>query len=133
MSVLREEFPQRGMETLCGLFGYSRQAYYQYVSENEYRDNAITPLILEAVRNYRKEAPRMGILKLHYLVSTLFKGEQVPGRDAFFNLMRENGFVLRKRKTRKTTNSRHHFRKFENLIVGFEPTKPNQLDRKSVV
>lgn len=127
MSVLREEFPQRGMETLCGLFGYSRQAYYQYVSENEYRDNAITPLIFEAVRNYRKEAPRMGILKLHYLVSTLFKGEQVPGRDAFFNLMRENGFVLRKRKTRKTTNSRHHFRKFENLIVGFEPTKPNQL------
>jgi transposase InsO family protein len=41
--------------------------------------------------------------------------------------MRANGLVLRKRKTKKTTNSRHHFRKFENLIVGFEPTKSNQL------
>lgn len=127
MSVLREEFPKLGMESLCELFGYSRQAYYQYVTENEFRDNAITPLIFDAVRNYRKDAPRMGIIKLHYLISNLFKDEQVPGRDAFFNLMRENGFVLRKRKTRKTTNSRHHFRKFENLIIGFEPTAPNQL------
>ena len=115
------------METLCGLFGYSRQAYYQYVSENEYRENAITPLIFDAVRKYRKDAPRIGTLKLHNMVANLFKDEQVPGRDAFFNLMRENGFVLRKRKTRKTTNSRHHYRKFENLIIGFEPTAPNQL------
>jgi len=127
VSVLRVEFPKQGMDTLCGLFGYSRQAYYQYVTENEFRDNAITPLIFDAVRNYRKDAPRIGSLKLHYLISNLFKDEQVPGRDAFFNLMRENGFVLRKRKTRKTTNSRHHFRKFENLIIGFEPTTPNQL------
>lgn len=127
MSVLREEFPKQGMDTLCGLFGYSRQAYYQYVTENEFSDNAITPLIFDAVRDYRKDAPRMGVLKLHYLISNLFKGEPVPGRDAFFDLMRENGFVLRKRKTRKTTNSRHHFRKFENLIIGFEPTAPNQL------
>ena len=127
MSVLREEFPKQGVDTLCGLFGYSRQSYYQYVTENEFRDNAITPLIFDAVRNYRKDAPRMGIIKLHYLISNLFKDEQVPGRDAFFNLMRENGFVLRKRKTTKTTNSRHHFRKFENLIIGFEPTTPNQL------
>ena len=127
MSVLREEFPKQGMNTLCGLFGYSRQAYYQYVTENEFRDNAITPLIFDAVRDYRKDAPRMGIIKLHYLISNLFKDEQVPGRDAFFNLMRENGFVLRKRKTRKTTNSKHHYRKFDNLVIGFEPTAPNQL------
>ena len=127
MSVLREEYPKHGMDTLCGLFGYSRQAYYQYVSENEYRENAITPLIFDAVRKYRKDAPRIGTLKLHNMVANLFKDEQVPGRDAFFNLMRENGFVLRKRKTRKTTNSRHHYRKFENLIIGFEPTAPNQL------
>jgi Transposase and inactivated derivatives len=127
VSVLREEYPMLGMESLCGLFGYSRQAYYQHVSENEYRDNAITPLIFDAVQNYRKHAPKIGILKLHYLISNLFKDERVPGRDAFFNLMRENGFVLRKRKTKKTTNSRHHFRKFDNLIVGFEPTAPNQL------
>jgi len=127
VSVLRKEFPKLGMESLCGLFGYSRQAYYQYVTENEFRENSITPLIFDAVRKYRKDAPRMGILKLHYLISNLFKDELVPGRDAFFNLMRDNGFVLRKRKTRKTTNSRHHFRKFENLIVGLEPAAPNHL------
>ena len=88
MSVLREEFPKQWMDTLCRLFGYSRQAYYQYVSENEFRDNAITPLIFDAVCNYRKDAPRIGAIKLHYLISNLFKDEQVPGSDAFFILMR---------------------------------------------
>ncbi|HET9571160.1 MAG TPA: hypothetical protein VFP20_07115 [Bacteroidales bacterium] len=73
MSVLREEFPKQGMDTLCGLFGYSRQAYYQYVAENEYRDNAITSLIFEVVRNFRKDAPWMGIIKLHYLQLTFFQ------------------------------------------------------------
>jgi putative transposase len=127
VNVLHERYPQHGLGTLCGLFGYSRQAYYKYVSGNEYKENAIIPLVLESVGRYREKAPRMGSLKLYHLIRELFQGERIPGRDAFFNLLHENGFVLRKRKTRKTTNSRHRFHKYGNLVKGFDPTAPNQL------
>ncbi|MGL4293667.1 MAG: IS3 family transposase, partial [Bacteroidales bacterium] len=41
--------------------------------------------------------------------------------------LRDNGLMIRKRRTRKTTNSNHNYRKFENLIKDFIPTKPNML------
>ena len=51
------------------------------------------------------------------------------GRDAFFDLLRDNGLLVRKRRRRKpiTTFSNHPFKKYQNLIKGFEPTAPNQL------
>ena len=51
------------------------------------------------------------------------------GRDMFFDLLRENGLLIRKRRGRKprTTFSDHWYRKYENLIVGLVPTMPNQL------
>jgi len=50
------------------------------------------------------------------------------GRDAFFDLLRENGLLIRRRKrVPKTTNSKHWLKKYPNLIEGFIPTAPNQL------
>lgn len=49
------------------------------------------------------------------------------GRDMFYRFIKENNLIVRKRKTHKTTNSAHHFNRFDNLIIGFTPTGPNQL------
>ena len=51
------------------------------------------------------------------------------GRDAFFDLLRENNLLVRKRKGRKpqTTFSKHWYKKYDNLIIGFVPTAANQL------
>ncbi|MGL4293932.1 MAG: IS3 family transposase, partial [Bacteroidales bacterium] len=98
------EYPTRGMDILCGLFGKSRQGWYQYKADY-YRDNATELMIIKAVGEIRLKAPRIGCLKLHYMISNLFQGEDVPGRDSFYKLLRDNGLMIRKRRTRKTTNS----------------------------
>lgn len=126
VNALRTEFSTCGMGVLCGLFGKSRQGWYQYKSDY-YRDNATELMILKAAHEIRDKAPRIGCLKLHYMISNMFRGEDIPGRDHFYKLLRDNGMMLRKRKSRKTTNSNHHYRKFENLIKDFSPTRPNML------
>lgn len=51
------------------------------------------------------------------------------GRDAFFDVLRKHGLLVRKRKRSKpqTTFSNHWMRKYPNLITSFVPTAPNQL------
>jgi transposase InsO family protein len=50
------------------------------------------------------------------------------GRDALFNLLSEQGLLIRKRKRCSiTTNSNHWYRKYPNLIRGFVPYRSNQL------
>jgi putative transposase len=50
------------------------------------------------------------------------------GRDKFFDLMRDEGLLIRrKRKYVKTTNSEHGFRVYSNKIKGLKITRPNQV------
>jgi putative transposase len=50
------------------------------------------------------------------------------GRDKFFNVLKNNGLMIRRR-TRKaiTTNSRHNLRRYPNLIKDIQISGPNQL------
>lgn len=56
-------------------------------------------------------------------------GEQMAiGRDGFYDLLRRNGLLVRKRKNRVvTTNSFHWLRKYPNLIRDLSVTRPNQI------
>lgn len=51
------------------------------------------------------------------------------GRDTFFDLLRKQGLLVRKRKRSKpqTTFSNHWLRKYQNLVMSFIPNAPNQL------
>ena len=50
------------------------------------------------------------------------------GRDHFFDLLAKNKLLVRKTKrSTHTTNSKHHFRRYPNLIKGFEPLKAHEL------
>ncbi len=49
------------------------------------------------------------------------------GRDRLFDLLRENRLLIKKKKKYiVTTNSRHRFKKYSNLIKGKEATGPEQ-------
>lgn len=49
------------------------------------------------------------------------------GRDRLFDKLRENGLLVKwKKKYIQTTNSRHRFKKYKNLIKEIEPTGCNQ-------
>ena len=50
------------------------------------------------------------------------------GRDRFFDFLRANGLLVERRKNYLvTTNSRHHFRKYSNLIKELALPAPNQV------
>ena len=118
------------MGSLTGLFGYSRQSYYNGVKDDEFAENAIEPLIVEKAKEYRAKNPGLGCTKLYLIIKELFeKTNCMPGRDAFIDLLRRNGLMvqLKRRRHYRTTDSNHHYHKYNNLIKGIVPLRPNEI------
>lgn len=112
---------------LCSLFGKTRQAFYKNNKEN-IKQQINNDLILTLVKKYRENQKRIGARKLLAMISESLSEKQAIGRDAFFTLLRTNGLLVRKRKTRIiTTQSFHWLHKYPNLIKEFVPSKSNQL------
>ena len=53
----------------------------------------------------------------------------MPGRDAFIEILRKNGLMvkIRRRRRYKTTDSNHNLRKYPNLIKDVIPCRPNEI------
>lgn len=127
MTALRTDHPGTEMETLCGLFGKSRQAYYQR-SKYIYNKGLKEEILLQMVKKERKKMPRIGGRKLLHLIQPKLPLELYLGRDLFFDFLRSNGLLVKKRHNRtRTTNSNHWLRRYPNLIVGFIPDHAHQL------
>lgn len=115
------------VDTMCGLFGKSRQAYYQQKNHN-YKSAIQSEILLQLVDHERKLMPRIGGRKLLHKLKPLLVGDLEVGRDAFFDFLREHGRLVRKKRYRvKTTFSNHWLRKYPNLIKDFIPNGPHQL------
>ena len=114
------------MDTLCKLFGKTRQAYYKK------RRTCLSKLqlqyiLLDGIAYYRSKAPLLGGVKLHAELTLLYGREIVGGRDAFLNFMRRQKLMLPARQARHTTNSNHLYRKYPNLTKGLRAEYPNHL------
>ena len=129
MSLLREEGSGAAQSTLCGLFGYSRQAYNKRDDKDGFAEDAIEPIIMEKAREYRKANPGLGAPKLHAILKrTIDDTGCFPGRDAFTEMLRKHGLMVRikRRRRYKTTDSEHNYRKYPNLIKGVVPNPPTK-------
>lgn len=85
---------------------------------------------MQEVLRIRRIQKRIGTRKLLILMNDFMQQHIIQiGRDAFFDLLRKQGLLVRRRKRSKpqTTFSNHWLRKYPNLIVGFIPNAPNQL------
>ena len=73
--------------------------------------------------------PRLGTRKLYYLLKESFRRDGIIiGRDRLFDLLRQEGLlIIKKKKHTRTTDSRHWMRKYPNLIKGVSLTHPEQL------
>ena len=107
------------------MVGISRQAYYQSVQRADQvaiRDDRI----LSRVRQERMEQPRIGTRKLHSML-----GQEAPGRDALFALLRRARLLVPNRRAyHKTTDSHHRFRRHPNLLNGEQkriPERPEEV------
>jgi putative transposase len=109
------------------LFGKSRQAYYQQ-KRRTYQEVSKEEVILDYVKKQRKMMPRLGGRKLHHNLQVNLPESFHLGRDAFFDLLRDNHLLIRRRRHKaKTTDSNHWLHKYPNLIRELTFDKPNQL------
>jgi transposase InsO family protein len=113
---------------LCGLFGLSRQAYYQHKEDKESKE-MMRSLLLGLVTCIRAESPRIGCRKLYEKIKSLLGKELCMGRDAFYSLLAANGLMLKMKKRNKvrTTDSRHIYPTYPNLVKGLILTSPFQV------
>lgn len=86
-------------------------------------------IILDHVLTIRRQMPRLGTRKLHYILKPILELEGIRyGRDKLFDLLGREGLLVQKRrKYTKTTNSRHWMKKYPNLIKERVPTRPEQI------
>lgn len=77
----------------------------------------------------RKTLPRSGCKKLQkHLQLDFEKANLKIGRNRLFNILRANKMLVKlKKNSCRTTNSCHHFHKYNNLIKKIVPTKINQV------
>lgn len=113
---------------VCACFNLKRDAYYKYQQRWE-RYKSVESQVIQLVREERKELPRVGVRKLYEALQPSFEAAHIKvGRDSLFDILRANEMLVkRKRAYAKTTNSYHHFHKYNNLIKDMEVTKPNQV------
>lgn len=106
----------------------SKQNLYKVKKARERRE-VDEELVAELVRRERLVQPEAGGLKLyHELKEELAEAGVRIGRDRFFEVLRQEGLLLERRRSRgpRTTDSRHRFRVYTNLVRDRVFTGPNQ-------
>jgi len=126
---MKQYYPKRGLGTLCGLFGKSRQGFYD--SSNRICNNQINEgLILEAAKDVKTTVNRNigGAKTLMIIKPHLLQFGVKIGRDRLYKIMRVNNLLVkRKRKYAVTTNSDHPYKVYRDLTGELQITGPNQL------
>ena len=125
---MKQDFPKLGIAVLCRLFGKTRHAYYDSLWRKE-SSLVKEDIILQEVLNIRKDLPRLGTRKLHYLLQNKLVSHNIKmGRDYLFDLLSEHKLLIRQRKRKAiTTDSRHWMRKYTNLIKNISISRPEQV------
>ena len=106
---------------LCELLGFSRQAFYKrHLNEWTLHEADILNTSIVLYCQYLRlseNLPRAGFRELYVLCKQHFGQKFSMGRDRFCRLLRANDLMLRKRRLRpKTTDSRHRFHCYEDLL-----------------
>ncbi len=102
---------------LCTIYNVTRQTYYEYVNRQT-KKLLQKEIILQLIKEQKRILPNCGVRKIYHLIKhKLDEKELKCGRDQLFELHREAGLLVkRKRSYVKTTNSNHPFRKYSNLL-----------------
>lgn len=126
---MKQHYPNIGLEKLCGLFGKSRQAFYDQSQRTEDRQLE-EAFILDMVREIRTLMPAIGALKLHFMLKEPMATHHISiGRDRFRALLRDYNLLVKtkKRARVRTTDSNHPYHKWPDLTPGLQLTTKEQL------
>ena len=125
---MKQSHPHLSLEELCGLFGVTRQAYYEAAARAKTTTIAHM-IVLTLVKDWRANMPLLGTRKLFYLLQPELERHQIKmGRDQLFDLLGFHGLLVRRRKRLvKTTDSHHWLKKYPNLVKELVVDEPEQL------
>jgi putative transposase len=125
---MKQYYPRVGLGQLCGLFGKTRQAYYDHSSQLSSR-NMGKAIVLDMVQRTRQQLPKVGMIKLYNMLSEHIDNHGISmGRQRFCQLLRDNELQIKKRRTyARTTNSDHRFKKWPDLAAGAPPRATGEL------
>jgi transposase InsO family protein len=112
---------------MCSYFDVSRSGYYKAAGKADKRA-LDTALLVDLVQGIRRKHPRMGGKKVYeWIKGDMGKAGIKMGRDKFFEVLREKGLLVkRKRKYVYTTDSYHYFRVYKNLLKDHPLKKAHQ-------
>lgn len=117
------------MQRTCKLLGFnSRQTFYKQVKKNNlYKDNE--KKIIQLSNQLRIDKPCTGTKKLYLdMIPFLIKKNIKMGRDKVHKVLKDNDLIIKKMKNYKTTtNSKHYFRKYKNLIKNLDIQWPEKV------
>ncbi len=125
---IKKAHPSVTIREACRLLGYSPQAYHK--QQKKLLKLGITgQLILEQIDLIRKHQPRCGGRKLFIMLAPFFIQHNIAmGRDKFFTLLKQNKLLVRRTKRSvHTTNSKHHYYRYPNMVKDFMPLKAHEL------
>lgn len=125
---MREVNASISITKVCGLFGKSRQAWYE-TRERMAIQTIEYSIVLKRVHEIREILPKLGSNKLFGMLNNEIKEQHIKlGRDSFYKMLKNNDLLIKpKRRYISTTNSRHRFKVWSNLVLDVVPTSPEQI------
>jgi putative transposase len=120
--------PRVTISALCQRVGMSRQNYYKDRRQRQ-RQQVDEDFIVELVKAERRDQARLGTRKLRVVLKPILEEAGISiGRDRFFETLRKHDLLLESTKSAaRTTDSRHSFRVYRNLIKDMVPSRPNEV------
>lgn len=116
----------------CQMLGFSKQAYHKgcrNMRNKSQRQFRAKEYVLEKVTALRRDMPRIGTRKLHFMMGRdLAKAGIQAGRDKVFSILRDaNMLVKKKRKRARTTDSSQWRKQYPNLVKEVVPQRPEEI------
>lgn len=106
------------VKSLCGLLGISRQGFYKHKETSSEQEILVSSIVLYC--HYLRQdmhLPKAGGRELYELCRQFFGSKFTIGRDRFYEILRSNSLMLRKRRYRpRTTHSGHPYFIYPDLL-----------------
>jgi len=125
---MKRHYRSVGLQRLCGLFGKTRQGFYDHGwrAVDEQFNEAV---IIDKVKSIRNSIPGIGGLQLHNMLRQEMQLHNIfIGRDRFYQLLQKHNLLIKRRKRHViTTDSNHPYYKWSDLTGDLELTGIEQL------
>lgn len=116
------------MESLCRLFGVTKQAYYKHDENHVLKRAAKESFAVPYIKDVSEKDQGIGGMKLWHMYRREFGDDNRLGRDCFKNIVDKYGLKVRKRVRKpRTTDSTHVLPVYPNLTRDYIPLAPNML------